>query len=41
MKFKPRKPSLKKSVKARTTGKMKRKAKRAINPTYGKKEWVG
>lgn len=32
-----RKPSLKKSLKARTTGKWKRKAKRTINPFYGKK----
>lgn len=32
-----RKPSLKRSIKARTTGKMKRKMKKAINPMYGKK----
>ena len=32
-----RKPSLKKSIKARTTGKLKRKVKRTINPLYGKK----
>lgn len=32
-----RKPSLKKSFKARTTGKLKRKVKSAINPFYGKK----
>lgn len=32
-----RKPSVKKSFKARTTAKYKRAAKRAINPTYGKK----
>jgi hypothetical protein len=32
-----RKPSLKKSFKARTTGKLKRKMKRSINPLYGKK----
>lgn len=37
MKFGVRKPSLKKSVKARTTGKMKRKMKSAVNPMYGKK----
>lgn len=37
MKFGMRKPSLKKSMKARTTGKLKRKAKGAINPIYGKK----
>ena len=37
-----RKPSLKKSFKARTTGKMKRKLKKSINPLYGKKGmgWV-
>lgn len=32
-----RKPSLKKSFKARTTGKLKRKIKKSINPFYGKK----
>ena len=32
-----RKPSIKKSVKARTTGKMKRKMKKALIPGYGKK----
>lgn len=37
MKFGPRKPSVKKRVKARTTGKAKRKIKSSINPTYGKK----
>ena len=37
MKIGMRKPSLKKSFKARTTGKMKRKGKKAINPLYGKK----
>lgn len=37
MKFGLRKPSVKKSFKARTTGKLKRQAKRAINPFYGKK----
>lgn len=36
MKFGMRKPSIKKSIKARTTGKIKRKAKKAINPLYGK-----
>ncbi|MGG5333724.1 hypothetical protein IGI46_004893 [Enterococcus sp. AZ163] len=37
-----RKPSLKKSVKARTTGKVKRKLKSSVNPMYGKKGagWV-
>lgn len=37
MKFGLRKPSLKKSLKARTTGKLKRKVKKAIIPTYGEK----
>lgn len=37
MKFGIRKPSIKKSFKARTTGKLKRKAKKAVNPFYGKK----
>jgi len=37
MKFGMRKPSLKKSFKARTTGKLKRQVKSAINPLYGKK----
>lgn len=37
MKFGMRKPSIKKSFKARTTGKIKRQAKSAINPIYGKK----
>ncbi|MDK0669364.1 hypothetical protein REO35_04225 [Clostridium perfringens] len=32
-----RKPNLKKSFKARTTGRMKRRLKRSINPLYGKK----
>lgn len=32
-----RKPSLKKSIRARTTGKLKRKIKKSINPFYGKK----
>ena len=42
MKFGMRKPSLKKSIRARTTGKMKRKIKRSISPYYGKKGmgWV-
>ncbi|ABG84883.1 hypothetical protein ABE450_001062 [Clostridium perfringens] len=42
MKIGPRKPSLKKSVKSRTTGKVKRQVKKSINPTYGKKGmgWV-
>lgn len=37
MKIGLRKPSFKKSFKARTTGKLKRKIKRAYNPFYGKK----
>ena len=37
MKFGLRTPSLKKSIKARTTGKLKRKLKTTINPFYGKK----
>lgn len=37
MKFGLRKPSLKKSIKARTTGKLKRKIKKSIIPGYGKK----
>lgn len=37
MKFGPRKPSLKKSLKARTTGKLKREVKKAVIPGYGKK----
>lgn len=32
-----RKPSLRKSIKARTTGRAKRAVKSAINPLYGKK----
>lgn len=37
MKFGIRKPSLKRSLKARTTGKIKRKVKKALIPGYGKK----
>lgn len=37
MKFGMRTPSLKKSFKARTTGKLKRQVKSTINPFYGKK----
>lgn len=37
MKFGMRKPSIKKSLKAATTGKAKRAVKKAVNPTYGKK----
>lgn len=37
MKIGIRTPSLKKSFKARTTGRAKRAVKRSINPAYGKK----
>lgn len=37
MKIGFRKPNIKKSIKARTTGKIKRKMKKAVNPFYGKK----
>ncbi|HAQ40955.1 MAG TPA: hypothetical protein DCM73_09070 [Clostridiales bacterium] len=37
MKLGLRKPSIKKSIKARTTGRLKREIKGAINPFYGKK----
>lgn len=37
MKFGFRIPSLTKSLKARTTGALKRKAKSTINPLYGQK----
>lgn len=37
MKFGLRTPSVKKMVKARTTGRVKREIKSAINPFYGKK----
>lgn len=37
MKFGIRKHSLKKSLKARTTGRAKRAIKKSINPLYGKK----
>lgn len=37
MKLGMRKPSLKKSFKARTTGKAKRAVKKAVIPGYGKK----
>lgn len=42
MKIGLRVPSLKKSIKARTTGKAKRAIKSAINPVYGKRGvgWV-
>ena len=41
MKFGIRTPSLKKTLKARTTGKVKRQVKKALIPGYGKKEWAG
>ena len=37
MKFGIRTPSLKKSLKARTTGRVKRAVKSSVNPLYGKK----
>lgn len=37
MKFGVRKPNFKKSIKSRTTGKIKRMVKKSINPLYGKK----
>lgn len=37
MKFGMRTPSLKRSIKARTTGKLKKQVKSAIIPGYGKK----
>ena len=37
MKVGIRKPNLKKSLKARTTGKLKRQIKKSVNPLYGKK----
>lgn len=37
MKLGVRKPSLKRSFKARTTGRLKRSVKKAVNPLYGKK----
>ena len=39
MKFGMRKPSIKKNFKARTTGKAKRKIKKALVPGYGKRAW--
>ncbi|WP_407267816.1 hypothetical protein [Radiobacillus sp. PE A8.2] len=42
MKFGMRRPSIKRSIKARTTGKAKRAVKSALIPGYGKKGagWV-
>ncbi len=37
MKYGVRKPSVKKSISARTTGKVKRQVKSSVNPLYGKK----
>lgn len=37
MKIGVRKPSVKRSIKAHTTGKVKRSVKKAVNPLYGKK----
>lgn len=37
MKMGVRKPSLKKSISARTTGRAKRAIKKSVNPLYGKK----
>ena len=36
MKYGIRKPNIKKRIKARTTGKLKRQVKKSINPLYGK-----
>lgn len=41
MKFGARKPSIKKSISARTTGKAKRAIKKSVIPSYGKKAWAG
>ena len=42
MKMGMRKPNLKRSIKARTTGKAKRAIKKSVVPGYGKKEagWI-
>lgn len=37
MKIGFRTPNLKKAIKARTTGKIKRSLKKSVNPVYGKK----
>lgn len=37
MKIGMRKPSIKKSISARSTGKAKRAVKKSVNPLYGKK----
>ena len=36
MKYGIRKPNIKKKIKARTTGKLKRQVKKSTNPLYGK-----
>ena len=41
MRFGMRTPSIKKSIKARTTGKAKRAVKKALIPGYGKKVQYG
>lgn len=40
MKFGVRKPNLKKSFKARTTGRLKRSVKKHLFPVTEKKAWV-
>ena len=40
MKFGLRTPSIKRSLKARTTGRAKKAVKKALIPGYGKKGWV-
>lgn len=40
MKFGMRKPSIKKSISARTTGRAKRAIKKALIPGYGKKGFI-
>lgn len=37
MKFGMRKPSIKRSIKARTTGRLKRSVKKSVIPLYGQK----
>lgn len=37
MKFGMRKPSIKRSIKARTTGRLKRSVKKSVIPFYGQK----
>ena len=37
MKIGMRKPSIKRSISARTTGKLKRTVNKAVNPLYGQK----